>query len=453
MEKIIKAAVDRGASDLHIKAGDVFRARIDGKLVPLTKQALTPEQTRSIALRLIPNEEDRAKIDKIQDYDCSWGAQGIGRFRVNILRQRSSFMIVMRVIPFEVPSFDKLKLPPVLKTIAEAERGMILVTGVTGSGKSSTMAAMINHINATQHKHILSLENPIEFLHRDIQCSVTQREIGVDTDSFKMGLRAALRQDPDVILISEMRDSETIDTAMKVAETGHLLVSTLHTPDAQSTVLRVLAMFPPEEQEVVRGRLAESLHAVVSQRLLPKKSGGRAAALEIMVVTPTIRDLILDKDRTGEIRDFVIENRYLHKSGRSIWVRKSVSVAADAQGVLYIAEGRGYCKSFEQLVRVDPATGKVTLIDLPRRIAALPIVAWLMKCIPFMMLRRFVLAPLVSTAIFWLLQPPELAWQKSLVHGSLSLHTLAVPAHLPAVHLSPVVQFWPSLHTLPSAAA
>lgn len=309
MEKIIKAAVDRGASDLHIKAGDVFRARIDGKLVPLTKQALTPEQTRSIALRLIPNEEDRGKIDKIQDYDCSWGAQGIGRFRVNILRQRSSFMIVMRVIPFEVPSFDKLKLPPVLKTIAEAERGMILVTGVTGSGKSSTMAAMINHINATQHKHILSLENPIEFLHRDIQCSVTQREIGVDTDSFKMGLRAALRQDPDVILIGEMRDSETIDTAMKAAETGHLLVSTLHTPDAQSTVLRVLAMFPPEEQEVVRVRLAESLHAVVSQRLLPKKTGGRAAALEIMIVTPTIRDLILDKDRTAEIRDFIGEGR------------------------------------------------------------------------------------------------------------------------------------------------
>lgn len=310
MEKIIKAAVDRGASDLHIKAGDVFRARIDGKLQPLTKQALTPEQTRSIALRLIPNEEDRAKIDKIQDYDCSWGAQGIGRFRVNIMKQRSSFMIVMRVIPFEVPSFEKLHLPPVLKTIAETERGMILVTGVTGSGKSSTMAALINHINATQHKHILSLENPIEFLHRDLQCSVTQREIGVDTDSFKMGLRAALRQDPDVILIGEMRDGETIDTAMKAAETGHLLVSTLHTADATSTILRVLAMFPPEEQEVVRVRLADSLAAVVSQRLLPKKNGaGRAVALEIMINTATIRDLILDKDRTGEIRDFIAEGR------------------------------------------------------------------------------------------------------------------------------------------------
>jgi twitching motility protein PilT len=310
MEKIIKAAVDRGASDLHIKAGDVFRARIDGKLVPLTKQALTPEQTRSIAMKFIPNDEDRARIDKIQDYDCSWGAQGIGRFRVNILRQRSSFMIVMRVIPFEVPTFDKLTLPPVLKSIAEAERGMILVTGVTGSGKSSTMAAMINHINATKHKHIVTLENPIEFLHRDIQCSITQREIGVDTESFRMGLRAALRQDPDVVLIGEMRDAETIDTAMKAAETGHLLISTVHTPDAQSTVMRILAMFPPEEQDVVRVRLAESLYAVVSQRLLPKKDGhGRAVACEVMIVTPTIKELMLDRDRVSEIRDYIAEGR------------------------------------------------------------------------------------------------------------------------------------------------
>jgi twitching motility protein PilT len=310
MERIIKAAVDRGASDLHIKAGDVFRARIDGKLVPLTKQALSPEQTRSIALKLIPNDDDRARIDKIQDYDCSWGAKGIGRFRVNILRQRSSFMIVMRVIPFDVPSFEKLRLPPVMNTIADTERGMVLVTGVTGSGKSSTMAALINQINSTKHKHIVTLENPLEFLHRDIQCSITQREIGVDTESFRMGLRAALRQDPDVILIGEMRDAETIDTAMKAAETGHLLVSTLHTPDAQSTVMRILAMFPAEEQDVVRVRLAESLAAVVSQRLLPKKNGhGRVAALEVMLVTPTIKDLMLDKDRVGEIRDFIAEGR------------------------------------------------------------------------------------------------------------------------------------------------
>src|SRR5688572_15047851 len=171
MEKIIKAAVDRGASDLHIKAGDVFRARIDGRLVPLTRQALSPEQTKAIAMRLIPNPDDREKIDRIHDYDCSWGAPGIGRFRVNILRQRSSFMIVMRVIPFEVPTFDKLKLPEGLARIAEAERGMVLVTGVTGSGKSSTMAALVNHINTHQNKHVVTLEHPIEFLHRDVKSS------------------------------------------------------------------------------------------------------------------------------------------------------------------------------------------------------------------------------------------------------------------------------------------
>ena len=310
MEKIIKAAVDRGASDLHIKAGDVFRARIDGKLVPLTKQRLTPEQTKAIALRFIPSEEDRARIDRILDFDCSWGAPGIGRFRVNILRQRSSFMIVMRVIPFEVPTLEQLQLPSVLQTVASGERGMILVTGVTGSGKSSTMAAMIDHINRTMQKHIVTLENPIEFLHRDVNCSLTQREIGTDTESFRSGLRAALRQDPNVILIGEMRDAETVDTAMKAAETGHLLISTLHTPDATTTISRIIAMFPPEEQEVVRVRLADSLHAVVSQRLLRRKDGhGRVAALEVLIVTPTIRDLILDQNRTAEIREFISEGR------------------------------------------------------------------------------------------------------------------------------------------------
>ena len=310
MEKIIQAAVERGASDLHIKAGDFFRARIDGKLVALTKQRLTPEQTKAIALRLIPIEEDRARIDKLRDYDCSWGMPGVGRFRVNILRQRSSFMIVMRVIPFEAPSFEKLGLPPSLSQVAGAERGMILVTGVTGSGKSSTMAAVVNHINQIHHKHILTLENPIEFLHRDINCSVTQREIGTDTETFQMGLRAALRQDPDVVLIGEMRDAETIDTAMKAAETGHLVISTLHTPDATATVSRVVSMFPAEEQEIARLRLSEALHAVISQRLLPKADGkGRVAVLEIMVCTGMIRDLIKDKGRTPEIRDYIAEGR------------------------------------------------------------------------------------------------------------------------------------------------
>ncbi|HEX6533409.1 MAG TPA: PilT/PilU family type 4a pilus ATPase [Gemmatimonadaceae bacterium] len=310
MERIIKAAVDRGASDLHIKAGDVFRARIDGKLVALTKQTLTPDQTRAIALRLMAREDDRRRIDDITDYDCSWGLAGVGRFRVNILKQRSSFMIVMRVIPMEVPTVAQLGLPPVLERIAQAERGMVLVTGVTGSGKTSTIAALVNHMNRTVSKHVVTLENPIEFLHRDINCSITQREIGADTESFRMGLRAALRQDPDVILVGEMRDTETVDTGMKAAETGHLLISTVHTPDAQSTINRIIAMFPPEEQGIVRIRLAESLHAVVSQRLLPRTDGkGRVVAAEIMIVTPLIRDLILDPDRTGEIRDVIAEGR------------------------------------------------------------------------------------------------------------------------------------------------
>ena len=308
MEKIIKAAVDRGASDLHVKAGDVFRARINGELVPLTKNKLTPDQTRSIALHLMSNEDDKARLDKILDYDCSWSAAGIGRFRVNIMKQRGSFSIVMRVIPWEIPTFEKLGLPPVLSKIAGVGRGMILVTGVTGSGKSSTMAALINYINERENRHILTLENPIEFLHTDHSSSITQREVGADTPDFKMGLRAALRQDPDVIMIGEMRDAETVDTAIKAAETGHLLMSTLHTPDAQSTILRIMAMFPPEEQDVIRIRLAESLYAVVSQRLLPRRSGkGRVVATEVMINTPAIRDLILDGTRIGEVRDFIAE--------------------------------------------------------------------------------------------------------------------------------------------------
>ena len=310
IEQIIKAAIDRSASDLHIKAGDVFRARIDGKLVPFTKQRLTPEQTRAIAQHLIANDEDRARLDKLRDYDCSWGMPGVGRFRVNILRQRSSFMIVMRVIPFDVPTFDTLKLPAILTTVAAAERGMILVTGVTGSGKSSTMAALVNHINQTQQKHVVTLENPIEFLHRDINSSVTQREIGVDTDGFRAGLHAALRQDPDVVMIGEMPDSETIDTALKAAETGHLVISSLHTPDAVSTITRLVSMFPAEEQEVARMRLCEALQAVVSQRLLPRPDGhGRVPAVEVLICTTAARDLIKDPARTPELHDYIRDAR------------------------------------------------------------------------------------------------------------------------------------------------
>lgn len=315
MTEIFKAAIERGASDIHIKSGDVIRARIHGRLVPLTQQRVSQEQVKQLALRFIPHERDRARIDEISDYDCSWGMSGLGRFRVNILRQRGSLMIVMRVIPFEVPTFEELRLPRVLETISRTERGLVLVTGVTGSGKSSTMAAMVEHINRHTEKHIVTLENPIEFLHRDRRCSITQRDIGTDTDSFNNGLRAALRQDPDVILIGEMRDTETIDIALKAAETGHLVISTLHTQNAVQTISRIIAVFDPSDQEMVRVRLSESLQAVISQRLLPQKDKeGRVVACEVMVVTGTIRDCILDRDRMGEIPELIEEGRETYHS-------------------------------------------------------------------------------------------------------------------------------------------
>ena len=313
MEKIIKAAVDRGASDLHIKAGDVFRARINGRLVPLTKQRLTPEQTRAIAARFIPNEEDRQRIDTIRDYDCSWGMPGVGRFRVNVLRQRSSFMIVMRVVPFDVPSIETLNLPSSLGQIAGSERGLILVSGGSGSGKSSTVAAMVNHINQHHHKHILTLESPIEILHRDLNSSITQREVGVDTPDFRSGLHAALRQDPDVIVIGELRDAETIDTAIKAAETGHLVISTLATPDVPATVQRLVSTFPSEEQRIACLRLSETVQGIVSQRLLTRADGqGRVAAVEMLVAAGEARDLLRDPERVEALHDFIRRARDEH---------------------------------------------------------------------------------------------------------------------------------------------
>lgn len=309
MIDILKGAIQRGASDIHIKAGDYIRARIKGELVPLTKQQLSPEQTRGLAQKLLP-EWERGNVDKLRDYDCSWGVPSIGRFRVNVFRQRGTLGIILRVIPIEIPTLEDLNLPDVLKDISMNERGMVLVTGVTGSGKSTTLAAMINHINTKRRQHILTLEDPIEFLHRDNQSSVTQREIGTDTEGFGKGLRAALREDPDTILVGEMRDTETIDIALKAAETGHLLFSTLHTQNAVKTISRVIAVFPPEEQEMVRVRLSESLIAVVSQRLLPRADGqGRVAAIEVMIATSTIRDLIMDPERVDEISDLIAEGR------------------------------------------------------------------------------------------------------------------------------------------------
>ncbi len=310
MNEMFKKAIEDGASDIHIKAGDYVRARLHGELLPLTDQKISHAQVRELAVKLIPHEHDRERIDELTDYDCSWGLPGLGRFRVNIMRQRGVFGIVMRIIPIEIPSFADLNLPDVLETISQTERGLVLVTGVTGSGKSSTMAAMIGYINRNMKKHIVTLENPIEFLHRDLNSSVTQRDVGTDTESFSTGLRAALRQDPDVLLIGEMRDKETIDTGLKAAETGHLVISTVHTKNAVQTLSRMIAVFSPEEQEMIRVRMADSIQAVVSQRLVPTVDGlGRVVAAEVMRVTGTIRDCIMDVERMEEIHDLIADGK------------------------------------------------------------------------------------------------------------------------------------------------
>ena len=310
MNEIFKKAIADGASDIHIKAGDFVRARLNGALIPLTDQKISHAQVRELAVKLIPHEKDRSRIDELTDYDCSWGLPGLGRFRVSILRQRGVLGIVMRIVPIEIPTFADLRLPPVLEEISNTERGLVLVTGVTGSGKSSTMAAMIGYINRNKQRHIITLENPIEFLHRDLNSSITQRDVGWDTESFSSGLRSALRQDPDVILIGEMRDKDTIDTALKAAETGHLVISTVHTKNAVQTLTRIIAVFRPEEQDIIRVRLADALAAVISQRLLPTADGeGRVLAAEVMLVTGTIRDCITDPERMEEIADLIHDGR------------------------------------------------------------------------------------------------------------------------------------------------
>lgn len=312
IERIIKAAVDRGASDLHVKAGDLFRARIDGRLVALTKQRLTPDQTKAIALKLLPTERARASLESIMDYDCSWGLPGVGRFRVNVLRQRSSFMIVMRVIPFSVPSIEQLLLPDQIKSLADLAGGLVLVCGVGGSGKSSTIAAMLHHMNQNHHRHVVTVEDPIEFLHRDIKCSITQREVGIDTDSVRSGVRAALRQDPDVIVVGDVHDGDTLETAIRAAETGRLVIGATHAPDGASAIAQAVAMVPAAEREVARRRLADVLTGVISQQLVARKDGaGRVPVVEILMATPAVRELMRDGGSLSGLPDLIAKGQRL----------------------------------------------------------------------------------------------------------------------------------------------
>jgi twitching motility protein PilT len=295
---LLKVAVDAGASDLHLKVGSYPMMRLRGRLVPAGDKRLDHEDVVAMSAAVMSTSQ-RQKFKDAQEVDLAYSVPGLGRFRCNVFQQRGTVGVVLRVIPMGIRTIDELGLPQVLKTIAAEERGLVLVTGTTGSGKSTTLAAMIDHINRTRCSHVMTVEDPIEFLHRDAQSIINQREVAVDTRSFAQALRSALRQDPDVILVGEMRDFETIETGLLAAETGHLVFSTLHTLDATETINRIIAVFPPHQQKQVRLQLASVLKAVVSQRLMPKTDGkGRAPAVEVMISTAFIRDCIVDKEKT-----------------------------------------------------------------------------------------------------------------------------------------------------------
>jgi len=306
LNEILKIAIKGGASDIHLKSGLPTMFRVDGALVPLKNgERLLPEEMQKTAFSLM-NPVQKARFEEARECDLAYGIPGLGRFRVNIFQQRGTIGIVFRVIPFGVKTIEQLVLPRVIERIAMENRGLVLVTGTTGSGKSTSLAAMIDHINSNRTCHIMTIEDPIEFLIRDRRSLVNQREIGVDTQSFANALRAALRQDPDVILVGEMRDFETIETAIIAAETGHLVMSTLHTLDATETVNRIISVFPPYQQKQIRLQLSSILKAVISQRLVPRADGkGRVPALEVMVSTARIRECISDKERTKELPDAI----------------------------------------------------------------------------------------------------------------------------------------------------
>jgi twitching motility protein PilT len=306
IDDLLEIAVQSGASDLHLKVGSYPMMRVSGTLAVCSEEKrLDKADTEGMADTLF-SPDQREKFRRSQEVDLAYSIPGLGRFRCNVFQQRGTVGLVLRVIPTRIKTIDELGLPPVLKKIAEEERGLVLVTGTTGSGKSTTLAAMIDHINTTRSAHIMTVEDPIEYLHRDHHSIVNQREVNVDTQSFSHALRSALRQDPDVILVGEMRDHETVETALLAAETGHLVFSTLHTLDATETINRIIAVFPPHQQRQVRIQLASVLKGAVAQRLLPRADGlGRVPAVEVMIATAFIRDCVIDKDRTPQIHSAI----------------------------------------------------------------------------------------------------------------------------------------------------
>jgi len=311
VSKILKSAISVGASDVHFKVGEPVLLRIRGELQPVNIPKLKPEDTKCVFEALRPLHAADIDTDQLQELDFAHSVAGLGRFRVNAFRQRGTLALVVRIVPLDVPKLKDLNLPERLPSLASEKRGLVLVTGTTGSGKSTTLAAMIDHINNTKRAHVITIEDPIEFFFRNKHSSIVQREIGIDTSSFAVALRAALRQDPDILMIGEMRDTETIDIALKAAETGHLVLSTTHTTDATKTVQRILSVFPAADQAVMRVRLSECLRGVISQRLLPRADGaGLIPAVEIMIATRVIQESIRDPERTFQIQDFIQKGKH-----------------------------------------------------------------------------------------------------------------------------------------------
>jgi len=306
IDDLLRIAMERKASDLHLKVGNYPHIRVDGELIQLTEQPrVSAEDMLTMAFSMM-SARQKQKFKENAEIDMAYGVAGLGRFRVNVFQQRGNVGLVLRVIPTKIRALDELYLPKVVEQICDMPRGLVLVTGITGSGKSTTLAAMVDRINSSRAEHIITIEDPIEFLHRDKKGYVNQREVEVDTPSFGSALRASLRQDPDVILVGEMRDLETIGTALHAAETGHMVFSTLHTLDAVETINRIIAVFPPPEQKQVRMQLATTLRAVVSQRLVKRTDAeGRVPAVEIMINTPFVRECILVPEKTRSIREAI----------------------------------------------------------------------------------------------------------------------------------------------------
>ncbi|HIJ96210.1 MAG TPA: type IV pilus twitching motility protein PilT [Desulfuromonadales bacterium] len=308
LNEILTIAFKAKGSDIHIKTGLPPIVRIDGRLHPIpNSQRLSPDYVSSTAQSMM-NDRQRRIFEENYEVDLAYAVPGLGRFRVSVYRQRGTVAMVFRSISFVIPSLQGLNLPPVIQKICQEERGLILVTGTTGSGKSSTLAAMIDSINQSRTCNIITIEDPVEFLHRDNKCIISQREVGSDTPTFSAALKGALRQDPDVILVGEMRDYETIETAMTAAETGHLVMSTLHTMDAAETINRIIGVFPPYHQRQVRIQLASIIRGVISQRLVPRADGkGRVPAVEVMLASARIRECIDDKDKTKQLHDAIAQ--------------------------------------------------------------------------------------------------------------------------------------------------